>query len=77
MANDLKPKLKYEPEADVLSWELSNAPIDFAEEVGDIIVHFTKGYKPVLIEVIRAKEFMKKAENVVGIKRLHPEMVTA
>lgn len=74
MANNLKPKLSYEPEADVLSWEISNDPIDYAEEVGDMIVHFTKEHSPVLIEVVRAKEFMKKAENVVGIQRLHPEM---
>lgn len=77
MENNLTPRLKYEPGADVLSWEVSDAPIDYAEEVGDMIVHFTKDHKPVLIEVIRAKEFMKSAENVVGLKRLHPNLVTA
>ena len=73
---ELKSRLKYEPEADVLSWELSNATIDYAEEVGDMIVHFAKDHKPVLIEVVHAKEFMKTAENVVGIRRIHPEMAT-
>lgn len=77
MPNNLKPKLTYEPGADVLSWEVSDAPIDYAEEVGDMIIHFTKDHKPVLIEVVRAKEFMKVAENVVGPKRLHPNLVTA
>lgn len=77
MENKIIPKLSYEPEADVLSWEVSNAPIDYAEEVGDMIVHFTKDHKPVLIEVVRAKDFMKSAEHVVGMKRLHPEMAMA
>lgn len=70
-------KLKYEPEADVLSWEISDAPVEYATEVGDMVVHFTKNHEPVLIEVLRAKEFMRIAEHVVGVKRMHPEMAVA
>ena len=71
------PQLKYEPEADVLSWEVSDAPIEYASEIGDMIVHFTKDNRPVLIEVLRAKDFMRKAEGAVGFKRVHPEMAMA
>lgn len=68
--------LKYEPEADVLSWEISDAPIDYATEMGDVVVHFTKENKPVLIEVLRAREFVKSAEGAVGIERVHSRQVS-
>ena len=71
------PQLKYEPEADVLSWEISKDPIDYAAETGDVVVHFTKDNRPVLVEVLRAKEFMRKAEQTVGSRRIHPEMAMA
>ena len=35
-----KSKISYEPEADVLSLEISKQPIDFAEEVSNFVVHF-------------------------------------
>lgn len=70
-------KFNYDPEADVLSWEISDAPISYASEIGDMIVHFTKNNEPVYVEVLRAKEFMKTAEHAVGVRRLHPELVHA
>ncbi len=75
-ANKL-PQLKYEPEADVLSWEVSDAPIEYASEIGDMIVHFTTENRPVFIEVLRSKDFIKKAERLVGFNRVHPEMAMA
>lgn len=67
----------YEPDADVLSWEVSNAPIEYATEIGNFVVHFTKKGEPVLIEVLQARDFMRKAEKKVGAKRVHPEMAIA
>lgn len=59
-------KISYEPEADVLSWELSReAPIDFAREMGNIVVHFTKQNIPVLIEILNASSFVSQAEHLV------------
>ena len=52
----VKPKISYEPEADVLTWELSNEKIDYAEHVGDVIVHFTKKRTPVIIEILEASK---------------------
>jgi len=63
-------RISYEPEADVLAWELSDRPIDFAEEMGNIIVHFTKNNAPVLIEILEASKFLAKAESIVQNKRL-------
>lgn len=77
MKHSIIPQLKYEPEADVLSWELSNSPIDYAKEIGNFVVHFSKDGTPALVEVLQAKDFMRKAEYTVGPKRVHPEMAIA
>lgn len=54
-------KVKYSPEEDILMYEVSNASIDHAEEVGDIIVHYSKKRKPVLLEILNATEFLNSA----------------
>lgn len=57
----------YEPEADVLSVEISReAPIDFAKELGNVVVHFTKHNVPVLIEVLNASQFVTQAVKLIG-----------
>jgi uncharacterized protein YuzE len=54
-------KVKYSPEEDILIYEVSKAAIDYAEEVGDIIVHYSKRRKPVLLEILNASEFLTQA----------------
>ena len=66
-----KTKVTYEPEADVLMWELSGQAIDFAEEVGNVIVHFTKSKKPVLVEILEASKFLASAERLVQQTGVH------
>ena len=60
-----KLKLRYEPDSDVLSWEVSAKSIDFAEEIGNMVVHFSKDNTPVLFEILDASNFIKKADNLV------------
>ncbi|MFY9493075.1 MAG: DUF2283 domain-containing protein [Minisyncoccia bacterium] len=60
-----KIKLNYEPDSDVLSWEVSAKPIDFAEEIGNMIVHFSEDNTPVLFEILDATNFIKRADNLV------------
>ena len=60
-----KIKISYEPEADVLLWEVSDKPIDSAKEVGNVVVHFTKNNIPVLIEVLEASRFLAKAKYLI------------
>ncbi|MEP9412416.1 MAG: DUF2283 domain-containing protein [Candidatus Brocadia sp.] len=50
-------KIKYSKDVDILMVELSDKPIDYAEE-GQVIVHFSHDGEPVLIEVLDAKEFV-------------------
>lgn len=60
-----KAKIVYEPEADVLSWELSKKPIEYAEEVDNMIVHFSKDNTPVFVEILGASKFVSKARSIV------------
>lgn len=61
-----RAKISYEPEADVLTWEITDKPIDFAREIGNVVVHFTKQNIPVLIEILEASTFVEKAKRLVG-----------
>jgi len=65
-----KAKISYEPEADVLMWEVADKPIDFAKEIGNIVVHFTKNNIPVLIEILEASKFLAKAKSLVQKDRV-------
>jgi uncharacterized protein YuzE len=61
-----KIKLSYEPEADVLAWEVTKQPIDYAEEVGNVVIHYSKKNTPVLMEILEASKFLSKAEKLVN-----------
>ncbi len=65
MKNKNKAKISYEPEADVLMWEITNQPIDYAKEIGSVVIHFTKKNMPVLIEILEASKFLSKAKNLI------------
>ena len=54
------PKFKYEKEDDVLSIWLSEQKIDYAEDTGDVIVHFTQDNEPVYMEILDASHFLKR-----------------
>jgi hypothetical protein len=68
MLNDIYFTIKYEPEADVLFWEVSNKPIDHAREIGNIVVHFDYKDNPVLLEVLEAKGFQKELDMALSKK---------
>jgi uncharacterized protein YuzE len=66
MKNKNDIKIKYDADADVLSWEISEKRgIDYASELGNIIVHFSKNNIPVLVEILEASKFLKKSEKTV------------
>lgn len=65
MKNNKKTKISYDPEADVLRVEISKRPIDYAREMGNIVVHFTKQGLPVYLEVLEAKRFLLRTERVL------------
>jgi len=67
-------KLSYDRETDILMVETSKEPIDYAEEIGSIIVHFSKKNKPVLLEILDFSDFFSKASKL-AIKAKKEEMV--
>ena len=58
-------KIKYDPESDVLSWEISKKPIDNAVEMGNMIVHFSPENTPVLVEILDAKKFLTLSRKAI------------
>lgn len=61
-------KMSYEPEADVLAWEISKRPIDYAQEIDNVVIHFDKKNSPVLMEILEASKFLMKAKKLVNLK---------
>jgi uncharacterized protein YuzE len=57
-------KVSYNREDDVLLLEVSDEGIDYAEEVGPLIIHFTKEGKPVLVEILDASEVLAELTRV-------------
>jgi uncharacterized protein YuzE len=50
--------VRYDREEDILVIKMADEPIDYAEEIGSVIVHFTKDGKAVLFEILDAAEFL-------------------
>jgi len=59
-------RLGYDREKDILLIEVSRKPVDHAEEVGPLIIHFSKQNHPVLIEVLDASDFLSSATKVTA-----------
>lgn len=57
--------ITYSPDVDILLLKISDAPIEYAEESGGIIAHFSPDDKPVLLEIQDAKAFIAQAHGRV------------
>lgn len=55
-------KVKYYKDADLLSLRVSKRPYFDATRNGDLVVHYTKNGQPVLVEILNASKFLKKAD---------------
>ena len=52
-------KIKYDEEADVLTVVVAKkGKLSYAEEVGDIIVHFDENGKPLFMEILKASKIV-------------------
>ena len=51
-------EIKYSRDVDILMVQLSDAPVDYAEETDGIITHFSVDGKPVILEIQGAREFL-------------------
>ena len=63
--------MQYDIEANIISWEITKDPIDHAVELGNFIIHLSKGKKPVLIEILNASKFIGQMDKVKleGVKK--------
>lgn len=57
---------KYDRESDILAVTLSKKPFDYAQELGDFVVHFDKKNKPVYVEILNASAFLSKATQTLS-----------
>ena len=52
-------KIKYDDEADILTVVVADkGKLSYAEEVGDIIVHFDENGKPLFMEILKASKII-------------------
>ena len=52
-------KIKYDEEADILTVVVAErGKLSYAEEVGDIIVHFDENGKPLFMEILKASKIV-------------------
>ena len=69
--------MKYDKEADVLSVENdANTPVSYAQEMGNLVVHFSRQNKPVLIEILDASKLFRKQPKSLKTT-LHRVLVSA
>ena len=68
-------KFKYSPDVDILAVEFSDGKIDYAEEHGPLILHYTREGKLVSMEILDAREFLFDALQAM-IKKREPELVS-
>jgi len=64
-----RQKISYEPEADVLRVEFNKRPIDYAAEVGNVVVHFSPENVPVYLEFLEASKFVSDISNIIRSAR--------
>lgn len=56
-------KIRYSKEVDALLVELSDEPIAYAEDDGQVILHYSDDEKLVLIEILDVTQFMSEEDS--------------
>jgi len=59
--------MKYDQEANLISWEIAKGNISHVREFGNFIVHLSKTGKPILIEILDATKFVGQVDNIKKI----------
>jgi hypothetical protein len=61
-------QVSYDPESNVLTFELAHGEISYAKEINGTIMHFTGTHVPILLEVLEAGNFITKLKKLGGSK---------
>lgn len=69
MNPDFPPRMRYDREDDILMiWFATDKQVDHAEQTGQSILHVTAKGEPVLLEILRAREFVPElVRTVMGV----------
>jgi len=58
-------KVHYDKDEDILMIELNAKQIDYAEQTGDLIVHFSPKREAVLLEILDASRFFAQQGKIL------------
>ena len=58
----------YDPEANILCWEVAKGEISHVREFGNFIFHLSPAGKPILIEMLEASKFIGQFDKLKDIK---------
>jgi len=64
----------YDPEANIICWQIAKGKISHVHEVGNLIIHVSAGNKPLLIEVLDASKFVAQFNNLKKLKKANPPL---
>jgi len=50
--------------------EVAKGKISYAKDFGNVIIHFSKVHKPILIEILDASKFVGQFEQIKNLKEV-------
>ncbi len=62
--------MNYDPEANIISWEVAKGEISHAREFGNFIIHMSEAGKPLLIEILDASKFIGQFDKIKNAEEL-------
>lgn len=65
MAQRKPTTFTYDPESDILAWEVGGGTIAYGTEIGNVILHFGSGHTPVLVEILEATKLLTNALGIL------------
>jgi len=63
--NDKRKNMIYDPDANIISWEVAKGKINHAREFGNFIIHLSSTGKPILIEILEASKFIGQFDKII------------
>lgn len=74
MRNRKNLKISYEPEADVLRIEIREGNFYNTIELGNFIIHLNEKSEPIYMEILGAKDFLLRSNQVVISRLLYQKV---
>jgi len=60
----------YDEESNLISLEIAKGKIAYAKDFKNVIIHFSKAHKPILIEILDASKFIGQFEQIKNLKEI-------